>query len=98
MMHPRANKIMLPLVWLLLVAVLGLKPALAQIDAGGITGVVKDPSGAIVAGAMITLRNDLTGISSIAKSTSAGTYTFTGINPGTYTMTTSLAGLIPVKV
>jgi hypothetical protein len=37
-------------------------------------------------------KNDLTGISSSAKSTSAGTYTFTGINPGTYTMTTSLTG------
>jgi hypothetical protein len=92
MMHPRTRKIMLPLVWLLLVVVFGLKPARAQIDAGGITGVVKDPSGATVSDAVITLRNDLTGISSKAKSTSAGTYTFTGINPGTYTMTTSLAG------
>jgi hypothetical protein len=32
------KKFMLPLVWLLLLAISGLKPALAQIDAGGITG------------------------------------------------------------
>jgi hypothetical protein len=92
MMHPRVKNFTLSLVWLLFMAIFGLKPALAQIDTGGITGVVKDQSGATVSGAMITLRNDLTGISSKAKSTSAGTYTFTGMNPGTYTITTSLAG------
>jgi len=92
MTHSRAKKIMFSLVWLLFIVASGLKPAFAQIDTGGIAGVVKDPSGALVSGAVITLRNDLTGISSKAKSTSAGTYTFTGMNPGTYTITTSLAG------
>jgi len=91
-MHPRVKNLMLSLVWLLFMATFGLKPALAQIDKGGIAGVVRDPSGAAVSGAAIMLRNDLTGISSNAKSTSAGTYTFNGMNPGTYTITTSLAG------
>ncbi|MBB6142840.1 archaellum component FlaG (FlaF/FlaG flagellin family) [Silvibacterium bohemicum] len=92
MIHSRAKGLILALVSILFVASFSSKPALSQIDTGGIAGVVKDTSGAVVSDAEITLKNDLTGISSNSKSTSVGTYAFTGVNPGTYTLTISLTG------
>lgn len=64
----------------------------AQLNTGGITGTVKDPSGAVVPGAKITLTNDGTGIVTTTASTSTGTYSFTGIMPGTYTLRGTSSG------
>ena len=58
----------------------------AQIDTGSVTGTVKDPSGALVVGAHCTLTNAATNISQTAVSTSAGAYTFEGVQAGTYTL------------
>lgn len=58
----------------------------AQLDTGGITGTITDPTGAVVAGATVTLTNDATGVAIQTKSTSTGTYSFGGIRPGTYTL------------
>ncbi|MGC1782415.1 MAG: TonB-dependent receptor [Acidobacteriaceae bacterium] len=59
---------------------------LAQIDTGGITGTVHDPTGAVIPGATITLTNDATGVATSTVSTSTGTYSLNGIRPGTYTI------------
>jgi Carboxypeptidase regulatory-like domain/TonB-dependent Receptor Plug Domain len=58
----------------------------AQIDTGGITGTVQDPSGAVIPDATITLTNDATNVSVVTKSTATGTYVFSGLMPGTYTI------------
>lgn len=58
----------------------------AQIDTGGVTGTVTDPSGAVVPGVAITLTNDATRIQLSTKSTSTGTYSLTAVRPGTYTL------------
>jgi hypothetical protein len=92
MVHLRVKQIVSSLVWLLLVATLSSTAVLAQVDAGGVVGAVKDASGAVIAGATIVLKNDLTGGSSSVQSTSAGTYAFNGVNSGTYTITISLSG------
>src|SRR5215475_4497006 len=62
------------------------KLALAQLDTGGITGTVTDSSGAVVAGAKITLTNEGTGVAVLTASTSTGTYSLNAIRPGTYTL------------
>jgi hypothetical protein len=58
----------------------------AQIDTGSITGTVKDPSGAAVAGAQCTVTDTATGIAHQQKSTSAGVYYFDGLPAGVYNL------------
>src|ERR1700742_4734003 len=72
--------------FLLCAALLATNPLFAQIDSGGITGTVQDGSGAVVANARITLTNDATSTSAITQSTSTGTYVFSGVKPGPYTI------------
>jgi hypothetical protein len=56
----------------------------AQLDTGSITGTVKDPSGAVISGAKITLTNQATGGKVITQSTATGNYVFSNLTPGTY--------------
>ncbi|MCA1616957.1 MAG: carboxypeptidase regulatory-like domain-containing protein, partial [Acidobacteria bacterium] len=55
---------------------------------GGATlrGVVKDPGGAVVPGATVTLVSTTRGDQREAKSSGDGTYVFTSVDPGTYTV------------
>lgn len=64
----------------------------SQINTGGITGTVKDTTGAVVSGAKITLTNDATGVVTSTTSTSTGTYSLGGVMPGTYTLRGSATG------
>jgi hypothetical protein len=66
--------------------------AFGQIDTGSVTGTVKDPSGALVAGAQCTLTNSGTNISQQVKSTTAGAYTFEAVPAGTYTLKVVASG------
>lgn len=74
----------------LFVLLLGL-PISAQVTSR-VTGVVKDASGAVVAGAKVTLLNEGTNVTQVTQSTSAGTYVFDGIQPGKFTVTVEKAG------
>ncbi|MGA8103468.1 MAG: carboxypeptidase-like regulatory domain-containing protein, partial [Candidatus Acidiferrales bacterium] len=58
----------------------------AQVDAGSITGTVKDTSGAVVPGAVVTLTNDDTGLVQTTTTGSAGEYIFTPIKIGHYSL------------
>ncbi len=58
----------------------------AQIDTGSIVGVVSDPSGAAILGAIVTLSNEATGVSRSVTTNSDGSYQFSAITPGTYTV------------
>src|SRR5438045_2830613 len=55
----------------------------AQVNNASLTGLVSDPSSAIVEGAKVTATNTATGLE-YASSTSAGYYTFSALPPGTY--------------
>src|SRR5262245_46472054 len=57
-----------------------------------VTGVVQDPTGAIVPGAKVTLTNEGTNISFTSTTTSAGVYVFDGIQLGVYTVTVEREG------
>jgi len=58
----------------------------AQIDTGSIVGVVRDPSGAAIAGATVTLKSDATGVTRIVSTNEDGGYQFAAIIPGTYSV------------
>jgi hypothetical protein len=59
---------------------------------GAITGTVTDNTGAVIAGADVTAKNDATGIRVSVKTTGAGDYNFPNLDPGIYTVTTSAKG------
>ncbi len=58
----------------------------------GITGTITDPSGAVVPDAKVTVKNDATSVSSTTTTSSAGTYSFKGLNPGKYNVTVEAQG------
>ena len=64
----------------------------AQVDQGTITGVVQDPSGAVIANASVTLTNTDLGQVLKAKSDSSGVYVFSPIKIGNYKVTASAQG------
>ena len=61
--------------------------ALAQHTTGTLRGQVLDPAGATVSGANVTVTNEATGVSQRADTSSAGTFDFPSLLPGTYTVT-----------
>jgi hypothetical protein len=66
-------------------------PAFAQ-EAGTILGVVKDPSGAVVPNATITITNVDTAVSRTATSGPDGAFRVPGLPPGHYSVKTEAAG------
>ncbi|MBV8831732.1 MAG: carboxypeptidase regulatory-like domain-containing protein [Acidobacteriaceae bacterium] len=65
--------------------------AFAQSDLGSIAGFVRDPSGATIPNAKITIHNQ-TGLERTAASDASGRYTITNVPPGLYTMTADAPG------
>lgn len=63
-----------------------------QEDRGRISGVVSDPTGAIVPSAIVTLRNEATGVVVGAKADAAGAYLFELLNPGLYSLQIQATG------
>src|SRR5262245_47928063 len=66
-------------------------PALAQTEWGNITGVVTDPSGAVVAGAEITILATATNVAKTTISETGGQYNVP-LAPGIYQIQVSLPG------
>lgn len=64
----------------------------AQVDTASIVGIVKDPSGAAVSGARVTVTNDATGEQSTVSSGDGGNYIFPYLRVGTYTVSVEAAG------
>jgi outer membrane receptor protein involved in Fe transport len=67
-------------------------PLWAQYTTARLNGIVTDPSGAVVAGANITVQDLGTGYSQSTRSESAGQYLFPSLPVGTYQITVSMAG------
>jgi Carboxypeptidase regulatory-like domain len=59
---------------------------------GDITGVITDPSGAVVPNAKVTATNDATGESHTATTNGEGFYRFSFLKPGSYTVAASATG------
>lgn len=70
-------------------------PAAAQRPDGTISGTVKDPSGAVIRGALITITSDQTGATRTAVSSDVGSYTVSNLLLGSYTVKIEVAGFSP---
>src|SRR3712207_6012254 len=66
--------------------------AFGQHIRGSIEGTVKDPNGAAVHGATVTLRNEATGVEINAQSNEQGIFSFQNLDPAAYTVTVEGAG------
>ena len=84
-------KRILPLATLLL-AVLFCQGGLAQVDQGSISGTITDATGAVVPGASLTLMNEDNSLTFDRKANSSGTYTFSPLKVGNYTLKVSAPG------
>lgn len=79
--------------YLLFVALLLVGVLRAQsIISGDVTGVVKDPSGGVLAGAQIVLTNIDTGITNTGTTNSSGQYRFSLVRPGNYSLAVTISG------
>ena len=74
-----------------LAAVLSGVPAFSQPTDGRISGVVRDPSGAAVPGATVTITNQATGVAQTLTSGSDGSFA-ANLSPGSYTVAVSIKG------
>lgn len=61
-------------------------PLLAQVDTGTIQGAVRDGTGAVMPGAKIKVSNEGTSFSQSTQTSGSGTYVFTPLRIGTYTV------------
>lgn len=84
----RPCRITFLLVLLLLIHV----PAFAQSPNGAISGIVLDPSGALIAGADVTIANDATGVQYYGKTNGDGVYVVRNLPPGSYRLQVTNVG------
>src|SRR5262245_29420412 len=64
----------------------------AQVTTGNVRGIVQDPTGAVLAGAKVTITNKQTNVSATTQSTGQGEYRFNDLLPGEYTLTVETEG------
>src|SRR6266508_3836015 len=100
----RKNVFRLGLCWAFFLLSLPLA-SYAQINTGAILGRVRDPSGAVVVNAQLTLENLQTGVKVEGSVNQTGDYAFRGLPPGIYKLTVVATGFntfeetnIPVTV
>src|SRR5215472_13865526 len=78
---------------LLVVAFMIAPSLMAQsLVSGDLTGTITDPSGAVVPGATVTLKNTATGATRTVTSSAAGAYRFSLLPPGSYSVSASAQG------
>jgi len=87
------NRITFRILALLVIMAAGNLLAFSQVTStSSISGAVVDPSGAVVSGATISVRNDATGEESRATSAGNGTFTVPALTAGVYKIVVTAAG------
>ncbi len=79
-------------IFLAAVVLLTATVSMAQFEAGSLTGTIKDPTGAVVPGAMVAVRNQLTNVVRTTKTSDGGQFDFVALEPGKYTITAKQQG------
>lgn len=64
----------------------------SQANVGAISGTVRDPSGAAVSGATVTVTNEATGVSRVLKSDGDGFYSAEGLAAGSFSIQVAAPG------
>ena len=83
-----AKRLITGILSVLVVAAVMAPSLMAQsLISGDLTGTVTDPSGAVVAGASVTLKSDAQGTTRTSTTGSNGTFRFSLLPPGNYTIT-----------
>lgn len=77
---------------------MGALAAVAQNYRGGISGIVTDPSGAVVQAAKVTLVETATQAQHETSSSSAGIYTFEGLPVGRYDLSVTAPGFASLRL
>jgi hypothetical protein len=91
--HPKTAVVWRTLTSALLLLVVGIAAALAQTASSGtIRGTIKDPNGAIIPSANVTLKSNRTGTERTVQSSNEGLYVFVAVDPGSYTLTVEASG------
>ena len=67
-------------------------PVLAQKITATIRGTVTDPSGSVIPGAKVTVKNEDTGLTRVSEANSEGIYSFAELPVGTYRIEVESAG------
>jgi hypothetical protein len=94
----RIRSAKLSLVLLLVVCASSALSAWAQsTSTGTVAGSVTDPSGAVVAGASVTLTDTTTNIARPTTTNATGRYIYVDVNPGVYTIAATKAGFETTK-
>jgi Carboxypeptidase regulatory-like domain/TonB dependent receptor-like, beta-barrel len=76
----------------LVLSLLNSRPARAQVAGATLSGLVSDPSGAVIPAADVSVRNVATGVTTAVKTDSVGFYTVPNLVPGSYDVTVTAAG------
>jgi len=82
---------LLPLLLLFIV------PVRAQVTTAQLAGQVKDPAGAVIAGASVKVRNAMTGLVRETVTSESGTYLLPNLPPGTYELEVTAPGFRPYR-
>ena len=69
----------------------------AQIATASLNGTVTDPSGALIPGATVSLKNVATNVERTTTTNNAGQYVLVNVNPGRYTLTVHKDGFSTVS-
>src|SRR3984957_8559957 len=77
---------------ILIVGILYSIPAKAQVTGATLSGTITDPSGSVIAGAEVTIKNTGTGIVRTVTTDSAGLFSAPNLDPASYEVTVSATG------
>src|SRR5271156_657970 len=90
---PRAAYSYAMAVWVLVILAMSASGVWSQTSTtGAITGVVTDPSAAVLAGVPVTLKNVDTGATASTTTNPQGSYQFPLVQPGTYSVSATTSG------
>jgi hypothetical protein len=86
------SKIVNRAIWVAMVACLACMPLVAQVTSGTIFGSVKDPSGAVVSGAKVTVQSGAIGVTRATTTSDAGDFVVPNLPPATYSIVIEAQG------